>query len=140
MVRSKAAAAKRKRLEEDGGGAAPADAKLPRGAAASARPRGAASVARPPRDPNEPKEDDGQDPKRAYCSRLPAAWKDDDLRKACEPFGAVARASVVADTAGASRGFGFVVFEDEAGKAAAVAAGAVTKLRGAFKLQCRACS
>ena len=92
MVRSKAAQAKRKRLEADGSSAPP-----------------------PPRRPKtdkQPKEDDGLDPKRVYVSRLPKAWTDDVLAEKCGTFGTVARASVMLDaTTNASRGFGFVVFE-----------------------------
>ena len=78
----------------------------------------------PPRRPKtvadkQPKEDDGLDPKRVYVSRLPKAWTDDVLAEKCAPFGTVARASVMLDaTTNASRGFGFVVFDDETGKAA----------------------
>ena len=104
MVRSKAAQAKRKRLEADGSGAPP-----PR------RPKTVAD--------KQPKEDDGLDPKRVYVSRLPKAWTDDVLAEKCGTFGTVARASVMFDaTTNASRGFGFVVFEEETGKANALEA------------------
>ena len=73
MVRSKAAQAKRKRLEADGSSAPP--------------PRRPKTVA-------DKKEDDGLDPKRVYVSRLPKAWTDDVLAEKCGTFGTVARASV----------------------------------------------
>ena len=100
MVRSKAAQAKRKRLEADGASAPP-----PR------RPKTVAD--------KQPKEDDGLDPKRVYVSRLPKAWTDEVLAEKCGTFGTVARASVMLDaTTNASRGFGFVVFDDVASTAA----------------------
>ena len=73
MVRSKAAQAKRKRLEADGSGAPPP---------------------RRPKTIGDKKEDDGLDPKRVYVSRLPKTWTDEILAEKCAPFGAVARASV----------------------------------------------
>ena len=102
MVRSKAAQAKRKRLEADGASAPPP---------------------RRPKTDTQPKEDDGLDPKRVYVSRLPKAWTDEILAEKCGTFGIVARASVMLDaTTNASRGFGFVVFDDEGGKANALEA------------------
>ena len=74
MVRSKAAQAKRKRLEADGASAPPP---------------------RRPKTDKQPKEDDGLDPKRVYVSRLPKAWTDDVLAEKCGTFGTVARASVM---------------------------------------------
>ena len=102
MVRSKAAQAKRKRLEADGASAPPP---------------------RRPKTDTQPKEDDGLDPKRVYVSRLPKAWTDEVLAEKFAPFGGVQRASVMLDaTTNASRGFGFVVFDDEGGKANALEA------------------
>ena len=101
MVRSKAAQAKRKRLEADGSGAPPP---------------------RRPKTDKQPKEDDGLDP---GASRLaaPEGWTDEVLAEKCGTFGTVARASVMLDaTTNASRGFGFVVFEEETGKANALEA------------------
>ena len=69
MVRSKAAQAKRKRLEADGS---------------------SAPAPRRPKTDKQPKEDDGLDPKRVYVSRLPKAWTDDVLAEKCGTFGTVA--------------------------------------------------
>ena len=112
MVRSKGSA-KRKQLADGGAPgdeAAGDDKRVKRGEAAT---------------PASEKDDDGQDPRRVYASRLPESWGDDELRRSFEAFGAVAKASVVRDHDERSRGFGFVVFEAEAGKAAALAAGYV---------------
>ena len=112
MVRSKGA--KRKALAAAGGendAAAPASKHVKRGDAGAS--------------PAAEKEDDGNDPRRVYASRLPTTWTDESLRGALEVFGAVGKANVVLDHDDKSRLFGFVVFEDEAGKAAALAAGFV---------------
>lgn len=119
MVRSKAAKKKREAIaaaEEGGGPAAKVAKTVPRGAAATAAPAAADDGKR---------DDDGRDPRRVYCSRLPDGWGDGDLEQALAPFGAVEKASVCVDRADASRGFGFVVFEDPSGKVAALAAGFV---------------
>ena len=67
--------------------------------------------------------DDGLDCKRVYISRLPNHWGDDDIKAAMSQFGSVKSAQVCRDRArDESRGFGFVVFDAELGKKAALAA------------------
>jgi RNA recognition motif-containing protein len=53
---------------------------------------------------------------KLFFGGLAWATTEDSLRRACEPFGAVAEVKIITDRAtGRSRGFGFVTFEtDEA--------------------------
>ena len=121
MVRSKASAAKRKRLEAEGG--APLPPQQRQKSEDATEDPGTRNKSEGERTGNTPKDDDGLDPKRVYVSRLPKSWTDDVLAEKCAPFGAVARASVMQDAeTGASRCFGFVVFEDETSKALVLAA------------------